>query len=92
VNFGSENGGPALSTWAGSFGRGGDGVNWGNNSGVNSGNGGSSASQAGGSGIIVLRYPDSNKEATVVTGSPAVSVSNGYRVYTFTGSGSINWT
>ena len=40
----------------------------------------------GGSGIVVIRYPDSYPAAQTV-GSPTIDVSGGYRTYTFTGSG-----
>jgi hypothetical protein len=46
----------------------------------------------GGSGIVVVRYADSFSAATSTTGSPTYTVSGGYRVYKFTGSGSIRWT
>jgi hypothetical protein len=44
----------------------------------------------GGSGIAVVRYPDVYAEATT-TGSPTYTVSGGYRIYTFTGSGTITF-
>jgi hypothetical protein len=44
---------------------------------------------AGGSGIVIIRYADSYAAATSTTGSPTVTVANGYRVYQFTSSGSI---
>jgi hypothetical protein len=46
----------------------------------------------GGSGIVVVRYADSFSAATTTTGSPTYTVSGGYRVYRFNGSGSIRWT
>jgi hypothetical protein len=46
---------------------------------------------SGGSGIVVLRYPDSFPLAASTTGSPTVTTSGGYRIYKFTGSGSITW-
>jgi hypothetical protein len=50
-------------------------------------------SAAGGSGVVIIAYPSSFPAATSTTGSPAVSTSSrpGYRVYTFTGSGSITF-
>jgi hypothetical protein len=45
----------------------------------------------GGSGIVIIRYPDSNPAATSTTGSPTITVAGGYRVYQFTGSGSITF-
>jgi hypothetical protein len=44
---------------------------------------------AGGSGIVIIRYPDSFAAATSTTGSPATVTSGGYRYYTWTSSGSI---
>lgn len=43
----------------------------------------------GGSGIVLIRYADSYKAATT-TGSPTVTTSGGFRIYAFTGSGTIN--
>jgi hypothetical protein len=43
----------------------------------------------GGSGVVIIRWPDSLPAATSTTGSPTVTVTGGYRIYTFTGSGSI---
>ena len=44
---------------------------------------------AGGSGIVVVRYPQVNSAPAMVTGSPQVSYSDGYQIYTWTSSGSI---
>jgi hypothetical protein len=38
---------------------------------------------------VILRYPDSFGNLASTTGSPTLVVSGGYRIYTFTGSGSI---
>ena len=46
---------------------------------------------AGGSGVLILRYPDSFAAAVSTTGSPTVTVAGGYRIYKFTGTGSITW-
>ena len=45
----------------------------------------------GGSGIVILRYPDSFTAATSTTGSPTITVAGGYRIYKFTQSGSITF-
>ena len=45
----------------------------------------------GGSGIVIIRYSDAFPAATSTTGSPTITVSGGYRVYKFTGSGSITF-
>jgi hypothetical protein len=61
---------------------------------ANSGSGGGGSSNvvgggAGGSGIVIIRYPQINSAPAMVTGSPQVSYSDGYQIYTFTSSGSI---
>ena len=43
----------------------------------------------GGSGIVIIRYPQINSAPALVTGSPQVSYSDNYQIYTFTSSGSI---
>lgn len=48
-------------------------------------------SGSGGSGRVVLRYPDSEAAASATTGSPDITVSGGYRQYVFTGSGTITF-
>ena len=45
----------------------------------------------GGSGIVIIRYPDGYKAATSTTGSPNVIVASGYRTYIWTTSGSITF-
>jgi len=44
----------------------------------------------GGSGVVIIRH-SSEVTASATTGSPTVTTSGGYRIYTFTGSGSITW-
>jgi hypothetical protein len=60
---------------------------------ANTGGGGGGASVsnsgAGGSGFVAIRYPDTFRAATTTTGSPTITVSGGYRIYSWTGSGSI---
>lgn len=48
-------------------------------------------SGAGGSGIVVIRYSDAYTAAASTTGSPTYTVSGGYRIYTWTSSGSITF-
>ena len=59
------------------------------------GGGGGDGSQvisgAGGSGVVIIRYADSYPLATSTTGSPTITNPTGYRVYTFTASGSITF-
>jgi hypothetical protein len=38
-----------------------------------------------------LRYADSFDAATATTGSPTVTVTGGFRIYQFTGSGTITF-
>jgi hypothetical protein len=38
---------------------------------------------------VIIRWPDTFAPASATTGSPTVTVTGGYRIYTFTGSGSI---
>lgn len=45
----------------------------------------------GGSGIVIIRYPDTNADAVSTTGSPTYTNTGGYKIYKFTGSGSITW-
>jgi hypothetical protein len=46
---------------------------------------------AGGSGIVIIRYSDTLPAAVSTTGSPTVATTGGYRIYTFTASGSITF-
>jgi hypothetical protein len=65
---------------------------------VNTGGGGGGASASaggsitggtGGSGVVIITYPESYLPATATTGSPNVTVSGGYRTYKWITSGSI---
>jgi hypothetical protein len=63
---------------------------------TNTGGGGGGANNGGtggtgGSGVVVIRYADSYAAASATTGSPTVTVSGGYRIYTWTGNGSITF-
>lgn len=63
---------------------------------TNTGGGGGGAaegatSRAGGSGIVILRYPDTFSAPASTTGSPTVTVTGGFRIYRFNGSGSITF-
>lgn len=50
------------------------------------------AGGSGGSGIAMLRYPDTAPAAISTTGSPTITVSGGYRTYVWKSSGSITWS
>jgi len=45
----------------------------------------------GGSGVVILRFPDTYTAAASTTGSPTITTTGGYRIYTYTGSGSITF-
>jgi len=77
---GGGSGAPPLSAGTANTGGGGGG-----------GDGSGGAGAAGGSGVVIIRYPDSYQLATSTTGSPTVTNPTGYRVYTFTSSGSITF-
>jgi hypothetical protein len=57
---------------------------------ANSGSGGVSTTGNGGSGIVIISYAATYKDATV-TGSGSVITSGGNQIYTFTGSGTITF-
>jgi hypothetical protein len=63
----------------------------------NSGHGGhggnhnNNSSGAGGSGVVIISYPDSFVPASATTGSPTITITGGYRIYTFNASGSITF-
>lgn len=56
---------------------------------TNSGGGGGGGN-GGGSGVFILRYSNSLRDATT-TGNPEFTNAGGYKIYKFTGSGSIYW-
>jgi hypothetical protein len=46
---------------------------------------------SGGSGVVIIRYADTYPAASSTTGSPTITVTGGYRIYKWTGSGSITF-
>lgn len=83
---------------AGGGGNGGAAYQGGGSGAANTGGGGGgggfvfgSGGGAGASGQVVIKYADSYAAANATTGSPSVTVSGGFRTYTFNGSGSITW-
>ena len=58
------------------------------------GGGGGSTNQpagaSGGSGVVILKYSVSLKPA-ITTGSPTITITNGYRIYKFNSSGTITF-
>jgi hypothetical protein len=75
----------------GSSGTGGSGAH--GLSGTGGGGGGSIFGVAGngGSGAVVIRYPDIYANPTATTGNPVVNYANGYKIYTWTNSGSVTF-
>jgi hypothetical protein len=69
----------------------GQNITGGTNGTANTGGGGGAGSGLGGSGVVILRYPDAYTAAVSTTGSPTVTVAGGYRVYKFTASGTITF-
>jgi hypothetical protein len=65
--------------------------NTGGGGGAGSATAGYTASAAGGSGVVIIRYPDSYAAAISTTGSPVIDVSGGYRTYTFIATGTITF-
>jgi len=104
VYYGGGGGGAAFSGTVGAGGSGGGGVGGlesGTLAGAGSANtggggGGTAAGQTsslpnGGSGVVIIRYESTYAAAASTTGSPTVTVSGGYRTYTFTGNGTITF-
>jgi len=97
--FFSGGGGGAASSSPGTGGSGvggNGGTSTGGNATANRGGGGgggnlSAAGGNGGSGRVIVRTADTEATATT-TGSPTVTTAGGYKVYDFTGSGTITFT
>jgi Concanavalin A-like lectin/glucanases superfamily len=80
------NSGVPASSGAANTGGGGAGAYTGSSAGIDQYGGGT-----GGSGIVIVRYPDSYAAATSTTGSPTITVTGGYNIYTWTSSGSVTF-
>lgn len=52
-------------------------------------NNSTSTGRPGGSGVVIIRYPDTFMAASSTTGSVTYTVTGGYRYYKFTGNGTI---
>jgi hypothetical protein len=48
-------------------------------------------SKSGGSGIVIVRYPNTDANAASTTGSPSFTNTGGFKIYAWTGSGSITF-
>jgi hypothetical protein len=46
---------------------------------------------AGGSGIVIIRYPQNLAPPVSTTGNPQIRYNNGYQIYIWTSSGSITF-
>ncbi len=46
---------------------------------------------SGGSGVVIIRYPNTYPDAVSTTGLPTYTNTGGYKIYTFTASGSITF-
>jgi hypothetical protein len=63
----------------------------GTNLGGGAGGSGFGPGSSGGSGIVIISYPNSAGDATTVTGTYTFTNSGGNKIYRFTDSGSIRW-
>jgi hypothetical protein len=46
---------------------------------------------AGGSGIVIIRYPATQSAPASTTGSPQINYLDGYQIYTWTSSGTVTF-
>ena len=59
--------------------------------GAGGGGAGPGPSGNGGSGIVIIRYANTFADATATTGSPTFTNTGGFKIYRWTGSGSITF-
>ena len=88
-NGGSD--GAGGSGGGGSAGPSGGGSGTANTGGGGGGTTGTYYGGAGGSGVTIIRYPDTFPAATSTTGSPTITVTGGFRIYKYTGSGTFTF-
>jgi hypothetical protein len=61
---------------------------------ANTGGGGGASKEgsgAGGSGIVIIRYPATQSAPTATTGSPQINYADGWQIYTWTSSGTVTF-
>jgi hypothetical protein len=46
---------------------------------------------AGGSGIVIIRYPANCAPPTSTTGNPQINYADGYQIYTWTSNGTVTF-
>jgi hypothetical protein len=94
VTYAGGGGGTGGSGDNGSGGAGGGGAGNGTNGTANTGGGGGGGGDTagiGGSGIVIISYPNTYDDAVATTGSPTLSNIGGNKIYRWTGSGSITF-
>jgi hypothetical protein len=100
VYFAGGGGGGSQGTSSATGGNGGGGaagVLGGTSGTTNTGGGGAGATESfgstanGGSGVVIIAYPNTFADAASTSGSPIITTSGSNKVYIFTGNGSITW-
>ncbi len=89
--MGTTTGGPGGDGGGGAGGNAGDGAAGTANTGGGGGGSLDESAAAGGSGRVIIRYADTYDDAASTTGSPTYSNTGGYKIYNWTGSGSITF-
>jgi hypothetical protein len=95
---GGGGGGTGSPTASAGGGAGGTSANGGNGTANTGGGGGGGSGVApgynggtGGSGVVILRHPDTFRAATTLTGG-TLTTTGGFRIYTFNSTGTIGWS